>query len=230
MTPAARFLLWALAAVSCALVLAPAASAARRTVPFGWMGTSADTRLISTKSSLVSEARRMTRNGVESIRPVFSWPSIQPYERLADVPVSQRGRFKVVEGVPTDFTDTDEVVRRAALQELSAAARGDAFAPLGRRRTAEREGRARPRRRSSTRATCAALVSRYGPSGDFWAANPGVPRRPLRHWQIWNEPHIGNQWAIQPYVEAYVELLRQARLAVRSVDGGGRIVLAGLAN
>ncbi len=229
MTSARRFLLLALATVACALMLAPAASAARRSVPFGWMGTSADTRLISTKSSLTSEGRRMTRSGVESIRPVFSWPSLQPYERLSDVPAAQRSRFKVVDGIPTDFTHTDEVVRRAALQNLSVlpvvthTPRWAAYAP-------QRGESSPPRDTFEYARYLRALVSRYGASGDFWAANPTIPRRPLRHWQIWNEPHIGNQWAKQPYVTEYVQMLRQSRAAARSVDGGARIVLAGLAN
>ena len=229
MTASRRFTLIILTAALVTLALPAASSAARRTVPFGWMGTSADTRLITAVSSLRSEARRMTRSGVESIRPVFSWPSIQPYERLSKVPASERARFKVIDGVPTDFAGTDEVVRRAARQDLSVlpvvthTPGWAAYAP-------QRGESSPPRAAFEYARFLRALVSRYGPRGDFWTANPSLPRRPLRHWQIWNEPHLGNQWAKQPYVTEYVELLRQARLAARSVDSGARIVLAGLAN
>ena len=33
-----------------------------------------------------------------------------------------------------------------------------------------------------------ALAHRYGPGGSFWAAHPALPRRPVRTYEIWNEP------------------------------------------
>jgi len=41
----------------------------------------------------------------------------------------------------------------------------------------------------------ATLVRRYyGPNASFWRNHPSLPRRPLRAWQIWNEPHIKAYW------------------------------------
>ena len=37
-------------------------------------------------------------------------------------------------------------------------------------------------------------VKRYGPSGSLWVDDPLVPKRPLREWQIWNEPHLRLYW------------------------------------
>jgi polysaccharide biosynthesis protein PslG len=31
-------------------------------------------------------------------------------------------------------------------------------------------------------------VARYGTEGTFWTANPGVPKQPIRLWNVWNEP------------------------------------------
>jgi len=224
-----RPLLAALAVMICVLSFAPVASAARRKVPSGWMGTAADARLISQTSDLRNEGRHMTRNGVESVRAVFDWSHIQQYEKISQVPAAERSRFAVVDGIPTDFTDTDALVRRAALQRLSLlpivthTPRWAAQHPSA--------GVASPPDRPFEYGRFVhALVARYGPHGSFWPANPDVPRRPLRHWQIYNEPHIGQQWSVQPYERSYVEVLRQARIGARSADGGAKIVLAGLAN
>src|SRR5262249_41801091 len=35
----------------------------------------------------------------------------------------------------------------------------------------------------------AAVVRRYGPGGTFWSQYPELPRRPIRWWEIWNEPN-----------------------------------------
>jgi hypothetical protein len=34
------------------------------------------------------------------------------------------------------------------------------------------------------------VLSRYGPGGTFWKENPGIPQRPLRHIEIFNEPNF----------------------------------------
>lgn len=36
----------------------------------------------------------------------------------------------------------------------------------------------------------AAVVQRYGSRGSFWRERPRVPRRPIRAWQVWNEPNL----------------------------------------
>ena len=53
------------------------------------------------------------------------------------------------------------------------------------------------------------LVRRYGPRGYFWRRNPSLPKRPIRTWQIWNEPHL--QYQLLPHrgwLKRYGELLR----------------------
>jgi hypothetical protein len=74
------------------------------------------------------------------------------------------------------------------------------------------------------------LIARYGPRGSFWAANPNLPKRPVRNWQIWNEPNIAINWDVQPWQRGYARLLRAAHAAVKSADPGARVVMAGLAN
>jgi hypothetical protein len=73
-----------------------------------------------------------------------------------------------------------------------------------------------------------ALVRRYGPKGSFWRSNPGIPRVPIRSWQIWNEPNIPAFWGGKPDPGAYARLLAAAAPAIRKADPGAEIVAAGL--
>ena len=76
-------------------------------------------------------------------------------------------------------------------------------------------------------------MSRYGPRGSFWAAHPEVPRRPIRDWQIWNEPELPFYWDVPPdwtaaWPSGYVKLLKAARRAIKSRDRRAKVVVAGL--
>jgi hypothetical protein len=73
-----------------------------------------------------------------------------------------------------------------------------------------------------------AAVRRYGPDGEFWAVNPNIPQRPIRAWQIWNEPNSLDFYQPQPDVSRYAELLVAAAEAIRSEDPGAEVLLAGL--
>ena len=72
------------------------------------------------------------------------------------------------------------------------------------------------------------LVSRYGPGGLFWKLRPFVPYRPVRNWQIWNEPNLDKYWEPTPSAEGYAELLVLSADAIRAVDPGARIIAAGV--
>jgi len=72
-----------------------------------------------------------------------------------------------------------------------------------------------------------AMVARYGPGGDFWAEHPQLPVLPVRKWQIWNEPNIRNfAWPVSP--SKYAHLLKVSSTAIKSVDPGAKVMLAGL--
>jgi hypothetical protein len=78
------------------------------------------------------------------------------------------------------------------------------------------------------RAFLAAAVRRYGPGGEFWALHPDIPPRPIRAWQIWNEPNSRTSYQPQPDVAHYGELLTAAAQAIRGVDPGAEVLLGGL--
>ncbi len=70
-------------------------------------------------------------------------------------------------------------------------------------------------------------VERYGPGGDFWTANPGLPYRPIRAWQIWNEENA--TWYTEPVsVTGYAQLLKISSKALKAVDPGATVVTGGL--
>jgi hypothetical protein len=76
----------------------------------------------------------------------------------------------------------------------------------------------------------AALIGRYGPRGSFWGQHPELPRRPIRMWEVWNEPNLGFFWTTRPWAPSYVKLLRVAHSAIKKADRGARVVLAALPN
>ena len=205
-----RLLLAALAAaiLSCTL---PAAAAAERSVPRGWLGAIADGPVTEPGAAVDAEWDLMASSGVEFVRTAFHWPTVQREE-----------------GVPPDLTPFDTVVLAAARRNLpivpivtgtpgwAGGQQGDETSP--------------PRSPALYGRFLATLVERYGPRGTLWDAHPEVPRRPIRDWQVWNEPNLTRYWSRQPFARSYVKLLRAAHGALRSADPGARVILAGLPN
>jgi hypothetical protein len=197
-----------LALLVCLLAAAPAQ--ARRQVPFGWLGVTADGPL--TAGGHDDEWGRLASSGAESVRVSVSWARSQPDPSVAP-----------------DLSATDRVV-------LDAAAHGVGVLPVVQETptwAASDPGQGTaspPRDPAQLGAFLKVLVARYGPQGSLWAENPGVRRLPVRRWQIWNEPNITRYWAVQPFAKSFVRLLRAARSALRAADPGAKVVLAGLPN
>jgi hypothetical protein len=201
-----------LAALAATLfVAAPAAEAA---TPRGFYGVMWD-RAAMDGGSVDEDAQwaLMRRSGVESVRLVFSWAGIQPEA-----------------GVQPDFSDTDakvELAARNGIRLLPVVLNTPGWAE----KFPGRHG-SPPALASDYAAFMRRLVERYGPAGSFWAERPDLPRRPLREWQIWNEPHLDFYWYSPDgrWAAEYVKLLRAANRAIKSADPGARTVLAGLAD
>jgi hypothetical protein len=217
------------AAATAALVLAllAAASSASAQVPREWIGMFVDSPLLESSGTTGAEHAEMAASGVGTVRAVFDWHTAQPYPRLSSVPAEDRPRFRLVRGIPTDWTVVDSQVRAAARNRLRmlpivmiapywAELRGGAIGvPDGAKRYAR---------------FLASLAGRYGPRGRFWRQNPDLPRVPVRDWQVWNEPNFDYYWHRQPFQRRYIALLRRSRVEVRRVDPRARIVAAGFAN
>jgi hypothetical protein len=216
-----------IAAACVAAALASGAVAEAR-VAHRFVGVVAGYEILNATGAIEREYDAMVSAGAGSVRDQLTWRAAQPYASWDEVPPERRGSFRDEEGVPTDWMLSDLQVRLAAARRMRVmpvvqsspdwAARqpGDLWSP--------------PRDPQSYARFLAALVRRYGPNGSFWAENPELPRRPVRDWQIWNEPHFRQFWSDQPYERDYVALLRSAHAAIKAADPGARVVLAGLAN
>jgi hypothetical protein len=77
-------------------------------------------------------------------------------------------------------------------------------------------------------AFAAAAVRRYGPDGTFWQRNAELPYKPIRSWQIWNEPNLVSYYkpAIDP--RGYARLVRAAAAQIHRADRAAEVILAGL--
>ncbi len=81
--------------------------------------------------------------------------------------------------------------------------------------------------RTAWSAFVADLVARYGTNGTFWAAHPELPRRPFRHYQVWNEVNLRAFWGSRPNPRGYAELVKLTSRAL-SADPEAKLLLAGL--
>jgi hypothetical protein len=71
------------------------------------------------------------------------------------------------------------------------------------------------------------LIARYGPNGEFWAANPAISPLPFETYQIWNEPSSPTYWK-KPNAGQYAQLVQLSSDTIRAEQPGARILLAGL--
>jgi hypothetical protein len=197
-----------LALLACLTAAAPAS--ARRDVPPDFYGVVYDGAV--TKAPLAVQEQqfaRMAQAGVESVRAVFSWADAQPTEGLAP-----------------DLTATDQLVALATEHGMSILpvviytpkwARADASTAAS-----------PPQKDSDYVRYLQALDARYGTTGSFWSEHPELQPRPIRYWQIWNEPHLRLYWNASKWEKNYGALLRASHDGLRALDPQARIVLAGL--
>lgn len=203
------------AAVALVAVLAPAAAdAAKRSVPGQFAGVTLDGGAEGDPpEAMDAQMALMARSGAESVRTVFSWARMQP-----------------VKDGPFDFSLTDRQVGTAARHGLGVLpvmlyapawawalpSKGESSPPL----TGPYQGFLR------------ATIRRYGSKGTFWRENPSLPRRVIRFWQIWNEPHFAGFWNARgtryAWPRGYAKLLKASNKTVHRTDRRARTVTAGL--
>jgi polysaccharide biosynthesis protein PslG len=199
----------ALAVMAVSAVFASAAQA----LPAGFWG-------VVPQSHLTTEQfQRLGQGGVESVRIPVGWGSVQP-----------------VKGGPFDWSGFDNQVEEAAkagikvLPFLSGAPEWAVPAktvPGARGLKAPAHLPVSGAARTGWVSFLGAAVARYGPTGGFWAEHPGVPVRPIRVWQIWNEPNF-KYFIARPNPADYGKLVKISHTALRAADPGAQVVLAGL--
>lgn len=210
--PVARVAL-AIAVLSAALLSSAGTVAAKR-LPYGFSGVVySGPGYAPPYPGIASDFARMRRAGVESVRLDVQWQLVEP----------ERGVLR--------FDLLDPMVRASAQHRMD-------LLPMvwtTPRWASQQPGRRdfsnwSPANLSDYGAFLQQLIRRYGPRGDFWREHPRLPKRPIRAWQIWNEPSAGYWWAAPDYRSSYVELLKAAYPAVHAADPRAKVVMAGLAS
>jgi hypothetical protein len=205
-----------LVAALAALVLAVPVAHGARSVPQGFFGVMYDHGVTHAPEEMQeSQWDLMASSGVESVRTVFNWAAAQPDGR----------------GTPFKFHETDPVVRRAALRNAEVLPVIFYAPPWA--RAFRRRFTSPPRRPADYATYVAALVERYGPEGTFWTENPTLQKRPVREWQIWNEPHLPAYWDAPEkgrygYARGYPLMLRASYNIIKTLDPGAKVVMAGI--
>jgi hypothetical protein len=220
----------AAATIALGSAAATAAPAPKTTpVPQGFVGVDVDGPLISGGNSLdlAGQMQTMVSDGVQTLRIAFNWAAAEPYASPSRVPADQATNFTTVNGVPVDFSTTDQIVGDAARLHLQVLPTVLYTPPWD--AVHNPDGVDYPRRTGPYAAYLTALIGRYGPDGSFWAANPSIPKEPVREWQIWNEPNIAYYWR-QPFAAGYAQLLAASHAAIVKADPGARTVLGALTN
>jgi polysaccharide biosynthesis protein PslG len=206
----------ALAAVVAALLVLPAgAVAAKRTVPVGfwgvnWTGEITDNSAWDTR---VSNWQKMADSGVEAGRAQFLWSRAQPHRND-----------------PVDYTYTDHTVELAVTSGIKLLPVVAAAPRWARESDAPNSP---PKNRGAYANYIRELIARYGPDGSYWTLNPLLPKRPIRAFQIFNEPSLDYQWTIpegRDWAPGYGKLVRAVYPVIKDADPGAKVVLAGLPN
>ena len=204
-------------AVAAALLAAlPGTAAAQRAVPPLFYGMNWDGEIETNAPDSLRDAEnaRMATHGVEAQRLVFEWMRAQPRR-----------------GLPFDHTKTDRAVRHSVahgIDVLPVVILAPRWARQYRHVT-----HSPPKKWTDYARYLRALIDRYGEQGTFWTENPHLPRRPIRTWQIWNEPHLQFQWSIpsgMDYAPGYGKLLRGSYRTSKAKDPAATVVLGGLSN
>jgi hypothetical protein len=196
--------------IAAALLLAPAALSAHAAVPKGFFGVMVNGPLDDPAADLAGQAADMRAAGVESWRAEFAWDLIEPTRGVYDWAATDR---KVL------------VAATAGLDVLGLAVRAPAWANGG-----NLDPFVPPRDPATFAGYLRALVGRYGPQGSLWTEHPDVPRRPVRAWEIWNEPNLAVYFRAQPFARPYAALLRAAYPVVKRADPGATVLMASMAN
>jgi hypothetical protein len=198
-------------AVAVILALAlPATTSAKP--PRGFVGMTADDifgRAGPYRDKALAQQRAA---GVQLLRVAFNWSEIE----------LGPGRFY--------FTTYDRYVLDAARQNITLLPilfNAPDFRSTKPAVGAER-GAYPPRDNADMAYWASLLVDRYGPNGSLWQANPGVTARPIKSWQIWNEPNLGVYWQPRANAREYLAMLRTVGAAIKARDPHAEIVTAGL--
>jgi hypothetical protein len=200
------------AAVAVVAIFGAFASAAQA-LPAGFWGAVPQSGLNA------EQFQRLSRGGVESIRMPIGWAGVQP---------AKNGEFDW-----SGFDNQVEEAAKAGIRVLPFLTGAPEWA-VPEKRVPEAGGLVAPARlpvsgagRTGWASFLTAAVARYGPTGSFWSEHTGVPKIPIRTWQIWNEPNF-KYFVAKPNPAEYGQLVKISYTALKAADPGAQVVLAGL--
>ncbi len=162
------------------------------------------------KSPSPADLGYMYAGGVESVRLILDWRTVQPT------------------GPDTfDWTSIDAQFRKFATARLEVVPQlistpgwlgPTTHTPPVHSREAKQDWMA----------FVAAAVARYGPNGSFWTENPDLAYTPVTFWQVWNEMNSPGFFDPKPDPKVYTKLLAISREATAGVDPSAQVVLGGM--
>jgi hypothetical protein len=208
----------ALALVAVLAVAASSAHAATRKVPHGFFGVNSSGNIEVAPSSIWSaQWDKLASGGAESVRVLFNW----------DIAAKHKG-------APIDWSRNDSIVRYAVAHGMDILPVVEYAPPWA--KLYKDQVSSPPKGTANYTAFLRKLIQRYGPQGTFWTLNPLLPKKPLRQWQIWNEPEIAFHWYRKPFTrkwqpkdaKQYVALLKASYKTIHATDPGAKVVLAAL--
>jgi hypothetical protein len=199
--------------VTVALVLSAFAAVAQA-VPASFWG------VVPQATPTEAQFQRLKRGGVRSVRIPLIWSGIEAFQ-----------------GGPPDWAATDALVRGAAASGLEVLpfvtgapnwAVPSVYVPgTGNTIKAPSHLPAAGTAGGAWSAFLAQAVGRYGPNGTFWSENPGLPVRPVRTWQIWNEQNF-KYFVSKPDPAEYGKLVKLSYGAIKAADSGAKVILGGM--
>jgi hypothetical protein len=182
------------------------------TLPSDFFGLVTEDAFAHPGSYRNSTLNRQAGMGIGLVRQTFDWASIE----------RKRGVY--------DFTAYDGFVAALAahhMQVLPVLLDPPKFRSSAPKKGAK-AGTYPPKDFTSMGHFAALLVHRYGPTGTFWAARPGLPKVPIHSWQIWNEPSLPAYWPSGPNPAQYTRLLKVVGAAIKRRDPNAEVVTAGI--
>ncbi|HEY1854622.1 MAG TPA: hypothetical protein VGG40_08540 [Solirubrobacterales bacterium] len=199
-------------AMSVSLLALMAFASIARAVPANFWG-------VVPQSVLTEEQwSRLKAGGVDTVRIPIDWAALEPspnsYNWSEIDPLVKRSSATGLEILPF-ITDAPSW----AVPQATVPGTGGAKAPSRLPVSAAAA--------SAWSAMLKQLVRRYGPNGTLWAQNPSIVAKPIRTWQIWNEPNF-HYFVAHPNGAEYGKLVKLSFTALRSADPGAQVILAGL--
>jgi hypothetical protein len=195
-----------------AVAVPAATSGASGRVPKGFFGVAPQGQLTP------QDARYMKAGGLESVRFTLIWPAIQP---------TRKGGYSW-----GYFDEVVEVAAQAGLRVLPVFNSTPGWVAKDSTTLPVKNARAR----AAWAAFLEAAVRRYGPRGEFWKEHsqvgvnyePAITKPlPIREWQVWNEANFFYfTYPVSP--SAYAKLVTISSKAIKRVDPGADVILAGL--